>query len=104
MTPNLAIALGSALLSLVATVLALRKHDIKKHEAAAAAKETQARRYAELGWAYARQQPDFGRPGAARRHAVSGFIIADTAVDGRRDFTDKQVAFYVDATKPDDLA
>lgn len=98
-----ALSAAGLLFGLAGAALGIRRHDAKKREAEALARDAQGRRYAELGWAYARQQPDVDRRGAARRHAIAGFIIADTALDGHRDFTDKQVGAYVDAAKPSDM-
>ena len=58
------------------------------------------RKYAVLGWSYARAQSETDLA-KARKHAIEGFIIADTAIDGKRDFTDRQVAVYVDSTTPE---
>ena len=59
-----------------------------------------AHKYATLGWAYSRAQPESAEDAdKARTHAVAGFLIADTAADGKRDFSDRQAGIYVDAAR-----
>ena len=97
---NVEILLGclSVLLSATALAVAILRGNARKAEAEAAAMDLLARKYASLGWAYSRMQKDSAdSPEKARKHAVEGFIIADTAADGKRDFTDKQAGVYVDA-------
>lgn len=83
----------SSLFSLVAIVLSVvamrRNRKASKQEA----RDALGRKYAALAWAYANAH------GGARKTAVEAFVLADTAADGRRDFTDKQVAVYLDSTK-----
>jgi len=89
----------AVLLSAAAAALGLRKHDTKKRETEVAARHELGKRYAELAWAFARSRPDAGDAKKARAHAVAAFVLADTSADGKRDFTDKQVAVYLDALK-----
>ena len=98
----------AVVVSVLSLAVSLSRKNDRKAESEALALDTLARKYASLGWAYSRIQPDsvwdpasghFLQPERARKHALEGFIIADTAADGRRDFTDKQVAVYVDGCK-----
>jgi hypothetical protein len=88
--------------ALVAVALSARHHrsarGLSKTERLAAL----GKQYAVMGWAFSAAQPDSaGNPKKARKHAEQGFIIADTSADGKRDFNDKQVAYYLDASKPE---
>ncbi len=84
----------------VAVAAGVRAHfhsNARKAEAEAEAIHLLGKKYAALGWAHSRAQKDSSDPAKARKHAVEGFLIADTAADGKRDFTDKQAGVYIDA-------
>lgn len=83
----------SLVASLAAVVLGLRRHDAKKHEAKLTARAAQGQRYAQLAVAHAAQMPQADRLQAA----LEAFRLADTALDGRRDFTDAQARVFIEA-------
>jgi len=86
------------LASLASVAVSLSRKNDRKIESEMAARDSLGKKYAEVGWAYSRAQKDSSESAEkARRHAVEGFVIADTAADGKRDFTDKQAGVYVDA-------
>ena len=91
------VAVVALFVSVAAGVRAHFHSNARKAEAAAEARNNLGKKYAELGWAYSRVQPDSTDPEKARKHALEGFVIADTAADGKRDFTDTQARVYVDA-------
>ena len=98
MNLEIGIAVASLVSSLVAVIVSLSRKDERKAEAQVEAVHLLGKKYASLGWAYSRMQRDSAESAEkARKHAVEGFIIADTAADGKRDFTDKQAGVYVDA-------
>ena len=94
---DLILPLISVVASLAALAVSIFRGNARKEEAKATAMDTLGKKYAALGWAYSKAQPDSSDPAKARKHAVEGFLIADTAADGKRDFTDKQAGVYVDA-------
>lgn len=96
MSAEILLACGSVLISMVSLAVSFLRGNALKEEAKAKAKSALGEKYAQLGWAYSKAQPDSSDSEKARKHAIEGFIIADTAFDGKRDFTDRQVAFFVD--------
>lgn len=83
----------SLVVSLVAVALGVRRHDAKKHEAKLMARATQGQRYAQIAVAHAAQMPPKDRLAAA----LDAFRLADTSLDGRRDFTDAQARIFIEA-------
>jgi len=86
----------AVLLSLAGAALGLRKHDSKKHEAALAARR-------ELGLSYARSAHAVclhrkTAPVVMQKALLDAFRLADTALDGKRDFTDAQAKAFLDET------
>lgn len=92
----------AVLLSLAGLALGFRKHGASRTQAQAAAHVELGERYARMAWAYARGQKDSVEPDKARKHARTAFVLADTSEDGSRDFTDGEVAFFIDALFPKD--
>lgn len=99
MTPSLAISLVALVLAVVAFVRSFQ-HSVKTKATLAEKRDVLGKRYAALGWAYSAQQSEFSDPEKAAKHAYDGFIIADTSLDGKRDFSDTQVRIYVEAARP----
>lgn len=102
MNTELVLMMASFTLTLVTVLVSARHHrsarGLSKSERLAAL----GKQYAVMGWAFSAAQPDSAdNPKKARKHAEQGFIIADTSADGKRDFNDKQVAYYLDASKPE---
>lgn len=98
MSADFILSLTSLLAALASVVVSLSRKNDRKIESEMAARDSLGKKYATLGWAYSRAQKDSSESAEkARRHAVEGFVIADTAADGKRDFTDKQAGVYVDA-------
>ena len=89
-----AFALLLSAVSFVISVKAMRK---PVDQSSAVLKKQLGHSYAELAWGYARSKK--GSPDELRRHAVGAFILADTSADGKRDFTDAQVAVYLDGAQ-----
>lgn len=83
-------ALAASLVAAVLSVVAMRRNRKASNQET---RDAIGRKYAALAWAYARAH------GGERKTAVEAFVLADTAADGRRDFTDKQAALYLDASK-----
>jgi len=93
------ISIAALLIAVGAALRAQFHSNARKTEAKTQALDLLGRKYASLGWAYSKQQADYADPAKARKHAVEGFVIADTSADGKRDFTDKQAGVYVDGCK-----
>ena len=93
------IAVSALVISIAAAFRAHFHSNARKTDALVDARRKLGEKYAALGWAYASVQKDSDDQEKARKHAFEGFIIADTNADGKRDFTDRQVAVYVDAAK-----
>ena len=94
-----ALSLSAVVLALVSVVRSFVLADAKKKEAAVTAKHELGKRYAVMAWAYARSHVEAGDPAKLQKHAEDAFILADTAMDGKRDFTDSQAAVYLNAHK-----
>jgi F420-dependent methylenetetrahydromethanopterin dehydrogenase len=93
------LTISSVVLAFIAVARSFMLADTKKKEAAVTAKHELGKRYAQMAWAYARSHVEAGDPVKLQKHAEDAFILADTAVDGKRDFTDSQAAVYLNAHK-----
>ena len=78
--------------------LGLRRHDAKKHEAKLTARRTLGLQYARAAWDVVKARNT--APGAQRAALLDAFRLADTALDGKRDFTDAQAQAFIDELKP----
>jgi hypothetical protein len=96
---DLAPGIAAVVISLISLIVSISRKNDRRIESEAQAMDLLARKYASLGWAYSKMQADSSDPVKARKHALEGFIIADTSADGKRDFTDKQAGVYVDGCK-----
>lgn len=92
----------AVLLSLLGFGLGLRKHDSKKKEAELLAWRMLGLSYARAAWAVVRYRNT--APGAVRGALLDAFRLADTALDGRRDFTDAQASSFLDEVAAEDAA
>lgn len=80
--------------SLLGFGLGLRKHDSKKREAELTARAEQGRAYARQAHAVVLHRQT--APLVRRQALLDAFRLADTALDGRRDFTDAQAQSFLD--------
>ena len=89
---------ASLVASIVAVALGLRRHNSKAHEAKMTARREQGLAYARAAWDVVQARKT--APGAMRAALLDAFRLADTALDGKRDFTDAQAASFIDETRP----
>lgn len=88
------LSIGAMVLAGLSAALGLRRHDAKKHEAKLSARAELGRRYARAAWAIVIQRKT--APSVQRGALLDAFRLADTALDGRRDFTDAQASLFLD--------
>jgi hypothetical protein len=93
------LAIASIVLALVSIVRSFILADYKRKEAAVTAKHELGKRYAVMAWAYARAHAEAVDLVKLEKHALDAFLLADTAADGKRDFTDSQAKVYLDANR-----
>lgn len=89
---------ASLVASIVAVALGLRRHNSKAHEAKMTARREQGLAYARAAWDVVQARKT--APGAMRAALLDAFRLADTALDGKRDFTDAQAQAFIDELKP----
>lgn len=89
---------ASLVASIVAVALGLRRHNSKAHEAKLTARRTLGLQYARAAWDVVKARNT--APGAQRAALLDAFRLADTALDGKRDFTDAQAQAFIDELKP----
>lgn len=86
------------LFGLLGAGLGLRRHNSKAHEAKMTARREQGLAYARAAWDVVQARNT--APGAQRAALLDAFRLADTALDGKRDFTDAQAQAFIDELKP----
>lgn len=91
-------SIGAMVLAGLSAALGLRRHDSKKHEAKLTARRELGLQYARSAWAVVMHRQT--APGAMRAALLDAFRLADTALDGKRDFSDAQAQGFIDETKP----
>ena len=94
MTPHDIFEVVFWLLSVAGFALGLRKHESKKHEAKLSARRALGLSYARAAWSIVRERKT--APSVLRAALLDAFRLADTALDGRRDFTDAQASAFID--------
>lgn len=89
-----ALSAAGLLFGLAGAALGLRRHDAKKHQAKLAARRQLGLQYARAAWDVVRARNT--APGALRGALLDAFRLADTALDGKRDFSDAQAQAFID--------
>ena len=94
MIDHLASALA-VLFSLAGLAIGFRKHGVAKKAAILEARALLGQKYARLAVSHAEQ---LGVPGEVKlQSALDAFRIIDTALDGRRDFTEAQARVFIES-------
>ena len=89
-----ALSAAGLLFGLVGAGLGMRRHNSKALEAKMTARREQGLAYARAAWDVVRARNT--APGAMRGALLDAFRLADTALDGKRDFSDAQAQAFID--------